>query len=192
MIKAGSSALVFTGSKLEETLFDGFPEVLDSFPGGRLRGNDDFQMGELVLDLQDLLDVGGVGDDRFGLAVAQAVFQCIRPEKREEGNGDAANFINGDMGKSRLRALGEENPDPVAAFYAVRSQRVCQPVGKPLQVPESELLDFAFLIFVDQRQPVSFLGPFIADVDPDVVVFGNRPPEAAVNLLVGAMSFQHD
>jgi hypothetical protein len=104
------------------------PEVEDVFAGLPFDNDDNLQFGELVPDLEDLIDVGPVRNDRFGFAVPQAVFQSIRAEKGKQGDGDSSDLVDGNVRDGGFRTLGQEDPDTVSAIKTMGLQGIGEPV----------------------------------------------------------------
>ena len=46
-------------------------------------------------------------------------------------------------------------------------------VGNPSKTPKCVFFNLTGFIFIDQSQAVALVGPFITDINPDIVVFRN-------------------
>ena len=173
------------------TFFQGFPEIDHPVRGFSPGDDEGLQLRQPVLYFQDFGEIAFVGDHRPGAAVAQTVFQGLRAEEGEKGDGDAPDLINGQMGQGRLRTLRQQDPHPVSPLQAAGLQGVGQAVGQPSEIPEGIFLHPALIVFVDQGQAVALIGPLVAAVHPDIVESGDFPEKRVVDFLVGFTFFKH-
>ena len=123
------------------------------------------------------MQIGRVGNEASGFAVCQAIFKGIGSKKGKQRYGDTADFIGCNMCNGGFRALGKQNAHAVSCIETGRFQCIGKLIGKPLQLPEGVFFNLPFFIFINQRQPVPLMGMFVADIDTDVVVFGDVPAE---------------
>jgi hypothetical protein len=57
------------------------------------------------------------------------------------------------------------------------------------EIPERILGDLPFLILIDQGQTISLPSPFITDIHPDIIKFGNFPLKGIIHLVVVLAGF---
>ena len=180
------------GLEMRGSLFQRRPEIDDTRPRFSPGDENDFQFGETVTYLKELLDICPIGDDRLGPAVHQAIFKGVGSEKGEQRDRDRPQFVDGDVGNGRFGALWEQNADPVAPCDAVRPQCICQSIGEVFDVPKGKFFSPAPLVFIDESQPIAFIRPFVANIYADVVEFRNVPVKTLVNFIVRAFLLQHE
>ena len=138
-----------------------------------------------VADLGDLGPVGEVGDQRGGAGVGQPVFDRLGPEQHEQGDGDEAGPVGGEVGERGLGRLRQQDRDPFARGVTQPDEHVRQAVRRPADLLEREPLDGASLVLEDQREVVGpRRGVPVDRVDRDVVALGDVPAERVSQRLV--------
>ena len=184
MIRAGSSARVANRREIVGAFIDTVPKIDDPFPFAAMHHDDALQTGKFLADAQNLVQVGGVGDDHFGLAVGKAIRQGVGTEKGEKGYRYGADLVGGDMADRRFRTLGQEDSHPVPGLQAEGVEGIGQLIRKAFEILKGECVDFAGIFFIYQRRSPALMGVLVADVDPDVVEIGNVPAKTVIDLFV--------
>ncbi len=118
-------------------------------------------------------------DLRFG--VGQPVGERVRPEQERQRHRDRAELIDGDVRDDRLRSLRQDQRDLVAAAHAEPGERVGQPVGLLLQVPERVRRRRAGLVLPVERKAGPVLRPAPAAGVGDVELRRDVPAVAGAD-----------
>ena len=171
--------------------FQGGPKIHPLAGALRLRTltHDDqrFQFRKLR---QDLLHQGQgfrLEQEGVGAAVPEPEQQGIPPEQDGERHRDGAQFVDGQVGKGRLRPLRHQHRRPAAALKPPRGQHARQFVGKFLEGAEGKGRRVARFVLVEERLALRQrrVGRVaVAHVGGDVEGFGDLPAEGLENLVV--------
>ena len=132
-----------------------------------------------------------IRDHQPRAGILQPVAQGIGAEELEERQRAGAKLLNGDMGGGGLRALREQNADPVArprhAGHAIR-----HPVGQRFQLSPRPAPDRATFGRIDDRDGLRIArGRHIADRAPDVEPVRHLPAKGRAHLLDCGPGLQH-
>jgi len=95
----------------------------------RLHDEDVRKLREGGCDRLDLRRIFSIGDQGFCSAIAEAMFERLRAELREQRHGDRAHLVDGDVRKSGFRTLRQQNAHPIAALNAMRAKHIGEPIG---------------------------------------------------------------
>ena len=150
-----------------------------------------FQSRQAITQRRHLFIPGRVGHQHPGAAVAQPVFQRLRPEQGEQRDRDQPRLEAGDMGNRRLRRLRQQHGQPVTALKPMRRQHIAEPVGQPPHLREGMTANGAVLLLHDQGHPAGIIGVLVADIDADVVAVRDLPREAPGKLRIIVVAGQH-
>src|SRR5262249_25167671 len=82
------------------------------------------------------------GDDRLYAVLAKGRLELAFGVGRVHGSNDRAAFPGGELGNQELRAVGEQQTDPIAAPDAKRAQRGREVIAEPLELAVRERAPF--------------------------------------------------
>ena len=82
--------------------------------------------------------VGGVGDDRLGAPVAQAVLDALVAVEHRHREQDRAALVGAEEDRRGLGQRGQQRRDAVAALHAERLQHVGEAVRERLELAEAD------------------------------------------------------
>ena len=103
-----------------------------------------------------------------------------------------AELVDRDVDRRDLGRLRQQDRDAVAAFDAVRRQRIGETVRCLAQPAVAHVLRAAVLRHGDERKLARIaLRPAVADLDADVELRRHLPAELAVQFVVAAALRQH-
>ena len=160
----------------------GLAEFLPEAVHAGLAGIDRPDGGEVrqpVADRQHLGQVGAVGDQGLRAGIAQAEFEAVLAEEREERDHDGAEAVGGEMGERGFGSLGQQHRDPVAAGDAVAGERVGEAARGAGELAVAVVALGAVGAQIAQGQPVGLCaGPGVAAGLGDVEAPAAGPAEA--------------
>ncbi len=140
------------------------------------------QARHLVLHRPQIGDGGRLNERHARGGVRQPIFQRVGPEEVRERQRDGTHLEDGDVGNRGLRALRQDERHAVAALDAERGERVRQPVGRHLDIPERVRSACARFVFPIERETIAVVGPLPAARPRHVVARRHVPAEGAVQL----------
>ena len=134
--------------------------------------------------LRDAVAVGGIGDDRLGARVAQAVLDALVAVEDGHREQDRAALVGAEEDRRRLGQRGEQRRDAVAALHPDRLQHVGEAIGQVLELAEADPALVALPVLPDHREAVAVV--LVADVARDVVALRHLPAVGRAHVLVAA------
>ena len=146
-------------------------QVLEGQDGGACSpcGDDRRQIGQIGGKRHDPVKPFGIGDNRLGPGITQAVGQRIVSEQGKQRQRDRGAFHHGEMGDQSGGMLGQKDRDPVAAPDPLRGQSSRQGVGGAFELAIAPKRPPALWIAMDDRHPIRCCGgPAVAAQISDV------------------------
>ncbi|GAA4415727.1 hypothetical protein GCM10011450_13280 [Advenella faeciporci] len=140
------------------------------------------QPGQAFLYIRQLFHAFMVGHQHPGPRIGQPVLQSIYPEQGKQGNRNRPQFVHGNVGNRRFHSLRQQNTHPVTLAYAGFLQHAGKLVRVLLKLVKGITTDIGGRFFMDQRQATAAIGPFIADIHSDIVIFRDIPFEFLIGL----------
>ncbi len=141
-----------------------------------------FELRQMLAQWQQCLQALLIGNQGAGTGIIQPVAQCVRAKQGEQGHGDGANLVGGQMRQSRFQPLRQKDGDTIACLYALGLPGGGQRVGPGFELIEGVALDLTVGQLLDQGQTSGAIRPFVAGVVSDVVVLGDGPVKFRVAL----------
>ena len=175
----------FHGLELFVRQGEALPKIEEPSSGGPAHGQNKLQLRQPVTDFHEVGQVVRIGDDTGGTTVLEPVFQSHGPEQRQQGYGNAPQLVGGYVADEGLRALGQEDADPVPPGDPVRLQGVGQTVGPLLQLMKGDDPFHVILAHMNQGHAARVSGPPVAHIHTDVVRFRQLPLETTINGVIG-------
>ena len=150
------------------------------------------ELRQRLLDLAELGEPGGIGDQRLRSAIAQAIGQRVGAEQCRQRHGDGAELIGCHMGDWHQPPLRQQDRDPVAFADATLAQRIRKTVRLRPQLAIADGHDRPVGLDLQDRDLAGIDGrPAVAAIDADIVALRNPPAEGSAQALIVADIGKH-
>ena len=151
----------------------------------------ELEVGHGGAGARELFQSLGVGDQRPGTGILQAIRDRLVPEQDRQRQRDRAELVDGDVARRHRRSLRQQDRDPITTPDAMGRERIGEPVRVPAQRAVADLLHRAVGAHVEDGDTAGLAGgPAVAYVDTDIVVRRHLPAERAVERVVVARGRQ--
>ena len=105
---------------------------------------------------RELFQSLGVGDQRPGAGILQAIGDRLVPEQDRQRQRDRAELVDGDVARGHRRSLRQQDRDPIATPDAMGRERIGEPVRALAQRAVADLLHRAVCAHVEDGDAAGF------------------------------------